>query len=287
MAPENNTDSGQTNIPINGGPIKSTSDITPPTTPSVDNSGISPSSDSAPVETTTTAPISSNPDSGSSAPISTPTSAPTEVPSSTTPDVPTKAKKPHGKMMVTFVVILLLFVGGVAGAYLYGKHGQKVVTVAPAVQPISLPPQAIVTSACTVGRGKQYIIPKDIPQGPIYDVKNSKVIAIEYVLGVKALLSNPDTFSSTLLLLAKGYNVDHFTVVPVAPQPGDTDQFIHLIMFVVTKAEANSITCGQTTPTTPSTTPITIPTTPTTTTTTTTPTTTKTTTTTPVTTTKP
>ena len=156
-----------------------------------------------------------------------------------------KGKKSHLKLILVIFLLIILFAGGMYGAYTYGK-GKKVIATVAAPKPITLPPQAIVTSACTVGRGKQYIIPADIPQGPIYDVVNNKVIAIEYVIGIQQLLTNSDSFSNTILYLTKNYPVDHFTVIPVPSQAGQTDETIHLIMFVVPKSVSNSITCGQT-----------------------------------------
>ena len=145
--------------------------------------------------------------------------------------------------LAALVVLILLAVVAVV-SYDKGKSHRIVVTAAPAVQPIKLPPQAIVTSACTPGRGKQYIIPKDIPQGPIYDVENSKVIAIEYVLSFSSLLQNSSAFSSTILHLTKTYPVDHFTLVPDASQASSSGQLVHLIMFIVPQSEADKITCG-------------------------------------------
>lgn len=132
-------------------------------------------------------------------------------------------------------------VGG--GAYFYGKSHERVVIKAPPLQPVNLPAQAVVVTDCVPGRGKQYVLPKDIPQGPIYDVKNSKVIAIEYNLNLEQIQSDPDSFSNTILDLARKYPVDHFSIVPVAPKQGQTLQSIHLIMFVVSKDEAKSIKC--------------------------------------------
>lgn len=154
-----------------------------------------------------------------------------------------KLNKYNRRFVLIVFVIIILFAGSIIAAFYIGKAKRELVPYVYS-QPISLPPQAIVVSSCTVGRGKQYIIPKDIPIGPIYDVVNNKVIAIEYTIDINALLSDPNTFSNTLLLLTKNYSVDHFTVVPAAPQPGSTDENIHLIMFVVSKAKAASITCG-------------------------------------------
>lgn len=153
------------------------------------------------------------------------------------------AKKINPKYLIAAVVLLLVIGVSAAAGYSLGKSKNKVPAVA-APKPINLPPEAIVINECLPGRGKQYAIPQEIQRGgPIYDVKNSKVIAIEYVLGMRALATNSDEFSSTLLRLTKDYPVDHFSVVPEPPKPTDTDQYIHLIMFIVPKSEAASITC--------------------------------------------
>jgi len=165
----------------------------------------------------------------------------------------TNAKKFPIKLIIAVFVTVLLFGAVAAVAYSMGKGDQpKPVVTTP--KPINLPKEAIIASECTPGRGKQYIVPKDITKGgPMYDVKNDKVIAIEYTLGLQALSANSDEFSSTILQLTKNYPVDHLSVVPEPPKLGDTDQYLHLIMFVVSKEEANSIVCpGSPTPTNPS-----------------------------------
>lgn len=170
------------------------------------------------------------------------------------PAQPAQAVAPkNGKKspkLIAVVIVLLILIGGAAYAgYAYGKSkaGEKIVYKTPQAERIDLPKEAQVWEECVTGRGKQYIIPKDAPGGPFYDVKDDKVIAIEYKLGVKTLLSSSAEFSDTLLLLTKKYPVDHFTIVPVPPKPTDTDQYIHLVMFIVSKKEAESIKCSDTT----------------------------------------
>lgn len=237
MAPEDNSDPSQVTVPNSdeaGRQPAAQQNFIEPSVPTTQGAILNP-------------PVSQDPTTPVGLPVITnpaPTQsevAPNNVP--TIPDKPTPAKRSHLKSMLVVLLIVVLFGASITAAYYVGKHKRIVVPVA-TTQPINLPPTAVVIADCTPGRGKQYIIPKDIPVGPIYDVKNSKVIAIEYVIGIKALLSNPDTFSNTLLLLTQNYPVDHFTIVPEPPKPTDTDQFIHLIMFIVSKAEANSITCG-------------------------------------------
>lgn len=158
------------------------------------------------------------------------------------------------KTVLIFILIIALVAGSTFGAFLYGKqNGEQTANKAndkknaeakAYKKPINLPKETIVLNECVVGRGKQYIETKNIPVGPIYDVRNSEVIAIEYSLGVNGLLSNPDQFSKTLLALTTDNPVDHFDIVLQKPKAGDTDQMISLIMFVVSTDEANKITCG-------------------------------------------
>jgi len=250
MAPENNSNPSPNDT--------SKSDVTVPQ-PAGEQSLVMPTAPLAP-DISPTPPVSNEP----SAPVDTSTSfTPTppvvqETPSasSTPPNQPVKAKRSKFGYLIIALIVIMLLVGSNILTYSIGKHHQKVVVQSPAAKLINLPPQAIVSAACVPGRGKQYIIPKDIPEGPIYDVENSRVIGIEYVIGLRSLATNSDSFSAAILALTKNYPVDHFTVVPSQPQPGDTDTYIHLIMFIVSKAEANSITCGATTgsTTTPATT---------------------------------
>ena len=171
-------------------------------------------------------------------------------------------KKSNINKILIIVSILALFAASTFGAFLIGKQNKETAKVAVVVaKPINLPKEAIVLNECIPGRGKQYIEPKNIPAGPIFDVRNSEVIAIEYSLGVNGLLKNPDQFSKTLLALTTDNPVNHFDIVLQRPKAGDTDQMISLIMFVVSKEEAAKITCG-TTATTTTTTPASTTTTP-------------------------
>jgi hypothetical protein len=158
---------------------------------------------------------------------------------------PVITPKPKRKYLV-FVLIglaILIFAGSVYGAYRVGKGHQKVITVAPTPKPLSLPPQAVVIEECVIGRGKQYILPKDIPGGPIYDVVNNKVVALEYSLNVTSIQSNPEYLSEAILRLTRDYPVDHFSVAPVTPKQGQPVSDFHIIMFIVSKDESAKITC--------------------------------------------
>ncbi len=50
---------------------------------------------------------------------------------------------------------------------------------------LSLPSDVSKLAECVPGKGEQYINPKDIPEGPIYNVWNGKIIGVEYMLDLK------------------------------------------------------------------------------------------------------
>jgi zona occludens toxin (predicted ATPase) len=152
---------------------------------------------------------------------------------------------------VKIAVLFLVFIAAMFGAYSYGKHGERVIVKKPDAPPISLPPQAIVMNECVAGVGKQYVIPKDIPNGPIYDVKNSKVIAVEYNYKAADLLNNPTKLSDTVIPLTKNYEIDHFsTSTNLIENPtfnlSEVQNIpVHLVFYVVPQSEAQSITCSS------------------------------------------
>ena len=181
--------------------------------------------------------------------------------------MPPQAKNSNAKKTLIIVLIIALFLGSNYGAFYIGKQNKdatKTLEVAVTQKPINLPKEATLLNECAIGRGKQYAIPKDLPAGPIYDVRGSEVIAIEYVLGIQALFADANKFSDTLMALIKENPVDHFDIIQQQPKAGDTDQMISLVMFVVPKEESAKITCPDTaTPTTsPTTSPTTTPATP-------------------------
>ncbi len=159
-------------------------------------------------------------------------------------------KYPRKKLKILLIFLLVcLIVGGVVGAYLIGKRGQRIIYQRPTPPPVTLPAQAIVVTDCVKGLGKQYVLPKDIPNGPIYNVKNSKVIAVEYNYKAGDLFINPNRLSETVIPLTKNYQVDHFTT-SIGELKGGTEAEvqqvpIRVIMYMVPKAESDAITCTK------------------------------------------
>jgi len=157
---------------------------------------------------------------------------------------PGAEKKPKMVTRLIKVMSSILILGlAIGGSYLFGRSHEKIVIKEPEIKPINLPPQAVVLNECAPGRGKQYILPKDIPVGPIYSVVNSKVIAIEYSLDLVKLLDGSDVFSDTILSLVNEYPTNHLSIIPDNPNPALLKR-VQLIMFVVPKEEANKIACA-------------------------------------------
>jgi hypothetical protein len=267
MVPENNSDVNQDKTPTTESPVKSITDISTPKdtssvssaptsidkdvlsepasepTPAAPSLSATPATPSTPVTPVSSGPTVANNDNVAAEVAHMDASESTNSNISSSPSNNKKgSKKPLMMAITALVMIILLVVVGVL-AYSKGKDKEKIVYSNPPTKPISLPPQAIVSTACVPGRGKQYIVPANLPAGPFYDVVNNKVIAIEYVISINQLLSNSSTFSSLILKLTKTYPVDHFSVIPEATSATAAPQTIHLIMFVVSAKESAAITC--------------------------------------------
>lgn len=154
----------------------------------------------------------------------------------------------HHSVRNILLIFLLVAVCSIV-AFSIGKSGQKVVYRQPVPPPIALPPQAIVVAECVPGLGKQYVIPKDIPNGPIYDVVNSKVIAVEYNYKSVDLFLDPNRLSDTIIPFMKSYQIDHFTTsigeLKAATLAEAQSVPIHLTMYVVPDKVAKQIKCGN------------------------------------------
>ncbi len=259
MAPENNSDASQPIVQGNS----STNPTVPPT-------GVSPPEIIQPQVIVPDSPIpQAQPNLGNPVMSSPPTPLP-EQPTPSSPPITPQVSMPASpvppavppvtkpgllkkilghKKLIAMLCLILLFGGAVAGAYFFGKSHEKIIIQAPPPQPISLPPQAVIVTNCQPGRGKQYILPKDIPFGPVYDVVNNKVIAVEYNFKASDLFVNGNRLSDTLIPFFKGnYKTEFFVITPGALQAGQSqaDTPVNVAIFVVSKDDVNKISCEGT-----------------------------------------
>jgi len=147
--------------------------------------------------------------------------------------------------LISLIALIGLAAVGV-GAYQYGhtmgyKSGKKAVPQMSSTEtPLKVPDDATVVAQCTPGEGKQYIAPKDIPNGPIYNVWNNKVIGLEYMLPESDIAAGKG-----LNLAAMSATYDHTDVMYEAKgHAGLKEPHYHVVLSTLTYAQEKSITCG-------------------------------------------
>lgn len=175
------------------------------------------------------------------APTPIPTPLPTESHASTK-----KAKL--SAALIAGVALLMLLVGlgvGFGVAQMTAPKPTQNAVDLPAPQQtadkeLTVPEGATVIAECAKGRGKQYVLPKDIPQGPVYNVYNGKVIGIEYMLGQQDVLSSKDYLDLPL----QGVKYDHINIGLLSKgHSGYPDPHYHVDIFTISHEEALKITC--------------------------------------------
>lgn len=140
------------------------------------------------------------------------------------------------------VLGLLMVVAACFGGYSVGKHSVKPpVIMASAPAAMTLPAGATVTEQCEPGLGTQYILPKDIPNGPVYNVYQGKLIGIEYMADL-ASMEKLNTTMNNLPLYAQKY--DHINIMSMAPHGGFPTPHYQVDVMMVPQSVSDKITCG-------------------------------------------
>lgn len=176
------------------------------------------------------------------------------LPEHGSPDVPTSiapASAPQKRSMwlmavIIIVVGLAIAVGLAYVAYHIGnsrgyKNGKSAQTTSTSQAMLKVPDHATMVAQCTPGEGTQYVLPSNIPQGPIYNVWNNKVTGIEFMLG-QSEITNSKTFN--LSLMSQKY--DHIDVMyEAAGHAGFTEPHYHIILSMIPYSQEQKITCGS------------------------------------------
>lgn len=107
---------------------------------------------------------------------------------------------------------------------------------------LTLPDGAVEINACAKGRGKQFALPKDIPFGPVYNVHEGKVTAIEFMPAQSDFTaSTPKDFIDLKLY---GVEYDHVNIGLLSKgHAGYPSPHYHVDVFTITHEESNKITC--------------------------------------------
>ena len=139
------------------------------------------------------------------------------------------------------IVLLVAIISGGSGFWV-GRSLMRPMaptTVVPAV--ITLPPAATIASTCVVGLGKQYILPADVPNGPIYNVVDGKVIGLEMMFNAAEIKADPSRFRHIDL---GGHNFRYLNVESVIEgHAGNGEPHYHLDLFTEPMSVAEAIKC--------------------------------------------
>lgn len=107
---------------------------------------------------------------------------------------------------------------------------------------LKVPEGATVISECAKGRGKQFVLPENIPFGPVYNVHNGKVTSIEF-------MPAQEDFSAAakkdfLDLKLGNVEYDHMNVGLLSKgHAGYPAPHYHIDVFTISRAESLKITC--------------------------------------------
>jgi hypothetical protein len=123
--------------------------------------------------------------------------------------VPSPQSKPWLSIVIGAACVLTLLVITAYACHAYGYRvgydaQPKTGPQASAATNIQVPDGTTIIEQCAPERGTQYILPQDIPHGPVYGVYQGKVVGLEYMIGKAELASNVSFYN--LPLYDKIYN---------------------------------------------------------------------------------
>lgn len=191
-----------------------------------------------------------NPAAPSSQPL-----AQTTIKSSTSGDstpnsnhMATSPKKFKPPLVVLLLILILILMGAVGyGSYAYGKDQNKQVAVTTSPMnsmnsaTMAVPQGATLLEQCVPGLGAQYIMPKNIPEGPIYNISKGKVIGLEYMADLSTLTSS--NMVSALDLMGAKY--DHVNISLMPGHAGLQASHYQIDFLFISKSQASMIKCSS------------------------------------------
>lgn len=105
---------------------------------------------------------------------------------------------------------------------------------------LGVPEGATIIEQCAPNRGTQFILPADIPHGPVYSVYQGKVIGLEYMIGKAELADNVNFYG--LPLYNKMY--DHLDIgLQSQGHAGFPEPHYHIDIHTDSRSASAAITC--------------------------------------------
>ncbi len=161
----------------------------------------------------------------------------------TTTPTPPSSDRSRLKLIMVAVLSLVVLAAASVGSYLVGKHNAKTMTsTTNTTTSMAIPAGATIIEKCAPGLGTQYVLPKNIPDGPVYNVYQGKVIGIEYMSDL-ATLSKIGTIIGNLPLYGQKY--DHINIMSMAAHSGYPTAHYQVDVMMVPDATAAKITCDS------------------------------------------
>lgn len=157
-------------------------------------------------------------------------------------------KKKHNWLAIMLVIVLGGLALGIQYGLMQGRYDKLYKDSQDTLQgltkaEIQVPTDAVKVADCVPEHGAQYVLSKDIPLGPIYNVWNGKVVAVEYMLGRDKII---DSSNWNNLPLFKG-EYDHIDIGPVTHgHAGFSQPHYHFDFFLISSSEKKNITCPAT-----------------------------------------
>lgn len=107
---------------------------------------------------------------------------------------------------------------------------------------LQVPDGAVEINACAKGRGKQFALPKDIPFGPVYNVHEGKVTAVEFMPAQSDFTA--DTPKDFVDLKLYGVEYDHVDIGLLSKgHAGYPSPHYHIDVYTISYEESKKITC--------------------------------------------
>lgn len=139
--------------------------------------------------------------------------------------------------------MLLVAAAAGVGGFAYGKKSVKPMEVMTDAG-LTLPKDAVVTTECANGLGKQFIESKNIPNGPLYNVHDGKVIGLEMMFNASEIKANPSRFTNVDL---GDHSFKYLRIESVVEgHAGNTEPHYHLDFFTEDKTMVDAIKCSTT-----------------------------------------
>lgn len=162
-----------------------------------------------------------------------------------------KSNNPKYAVLKTLALalgIVMIVIAIFAAGYLIALSSFKTakVTLTPSTSMklgmTAIPQGATIISQCEPGLGTQYVLPKNIPMGPVYNVYKGQLIGIEFMVSKTDLATLNKSYANLPLF---GYKYDHIDISSMAAHAGFPVPHYQVDVMMAPSSITSKITCGS------------------------------------------